>query len=260
MVSTPTPPGIVDGPASTNVVQGGVAIFSVAASGSAPLAYQWRFKGTNLVNQTNASLVLSNVQDSNTGVYNVRVTNLVGSITSADALLSINHPPIPNGYATYRFVTQGVKFRAIVLSGTDPDGDPVTLSSIASGSVYGGSIFQAGNWVAYLPPEGFTNADSFSYQVSDGRGGSATGTITIAVTNDPQVAENLIIEAPGDGSLRLRFFGIPGRSYGIEATDNLSNPNWETLGRRTANPDGTFEFVDPAPAASLKRFYRSVYP
>jgi hypothetical protein len=65
----PTAPTIISQPASLTVGPGGTAIFTVTATGTSPLGYQWRFGGGDLIGQTGSSLVLSNVQPVNGGAY-----------------------------------------------------------------------------------------------------------------------------------------------------------------------------------------------
>src|SRR5205814_7618001 len=88
------PPSIAQQPASLTVTQGMTATFSVSANGDQPLHYQWYLFGTNAVVQgTNASLILSNVQSSQAGNYTVTVTNAGGTATSAAAALTVIAPP-----------------------------------------------------------------------------------------------------------------------------------------------------------------------
>jgi hypothetical protein len=89
----PTPPFINSQPTNQTVLAGKPATFIVSASGSAPLSYQWQFNGTNLLNATNASLVLSNVQSSQAGNYLVQITNSVGATNSDSAVLTVVLPP-----------------------------------------------------------------------------------------------------------------------------------------------------------------------
>lgn len=65
------------------------ATFTVAATGSPSPAYQWRFNGTNIVNATGTSYTRTNAQYADAGSYSVAITNLAGSITSTNALLTI---------------------------------------------------------------------------------------------------------------------------------------------------------------------------
>jgi hypothetical protein len=86
-------PSITAQPASQTVLAGAAATFTVTATGTPPLRYQWRFGGTNLTGATGASLSLTNVQLAQAGTYAVQITNAYGSINSANAILTITPPP-----------------------------------------------------------------------------------------------------------------------------------------------------------------------
>jgi hypothetical protein len=88
------PPAVVEQPASLVVVRpGDDAAFSVAASGTPPLTYQWRWEGVALSGCTNSILVLREVQAHQAGSYDVVVANGAGVATSAPARLSVILPP-----------------------------------------------------------------------------------------------------------------------------------------------------------------------
>ncbi|MBI2512902.1 MAG: immunoglobulin domain-containing protein [Opitutae bacterium] len=74
-----TAPEITQAPASQTVVLGQNATFSVSASGTAPLSYQWYRGTTPIAGATSASYTLTNVQLGDAGIYAVEVTNSVGS-------------------------------------------------------------------------------------------------------------------------------------------------------------------------------------
>jgi hypothetical protein len=73
--STGVQPMITGQPGNQTVTAGGSAMFTVSATGTAPLSYQWRLNGTNLSGGTNSVLNLVNVQPVNAGNYTVAVTN-----------------------------------------------------------------------------------------------------------------------------------------------------------------------------------------
>jgi hypothetical protein len=84
-----SPPIITAEPASQSAEVGTNVTFAVTATGTATLGYQWWFNQTNpIVNATNATLTLTNVQTTNTGVYQVIITNAYGAATSRVAVLS----------------------------------------------------------------------------------------------------------------------------------------------------------------------------
>ncbi|MBI5387580.1 MAG: immunoglobulin domain-containing protein [Verrucomicrobia bacterium] len=84
-----TPPTITRQPQDQRVGVGEQATFTVAASGSHPLSYQWRFNGALIENATNSTLLLSNVQLAQSGEYSVIVANDIGSATSTNAVLTV---------------------------------------------------------------------------------------------------------------------------------------------------------------------------
>ena len=68
------------------------ASFTVSASGSAPLSYQWRKGGQDITGATGSTFSIASALAGDAAAYSVRVTNACGSDTSAEALLTINRP------------------------------------------------------------------------------------------------------------------------------------------------------------------------
>lgn len=97
------PPTIITDPQSASVYIGDTVTFKVKVTGTAPFSYQWKRDGTNV--SKSATLTLTNVQASQAGNYTVDVSNAVGSVTSASALLTID--PIPAPVLSYFSPTQG---------------------------------------------------------------------------------------------------------------------------------------------------------
>jgi hypothetical protein len=89
------PPTITTQPTNVVALAGGSAIFTVAAAGTAPLSCQWVFNNTNLEEATNLTLTLSNLTTDQTGAYSITVTNLAGSVTSSNAILSVYSSAVP---------------------------------------------------------------------------------------------------------------------------------------------------------------------
>lgn len=254
-------PVIVAHPQSQMVNLGAGATFSVTAAGSPPPAYQWRFNGTHLLaGQTNSTLLLTNVQDSDAGNYSVVVDNGL-AVASSNALLTVNHLPVPASPALERYPTGGVKVRETLLLGTDPDGDPLFLSAVNASSAQGATVRASEGWVLYLPPPGLTNQDAFGYTVGDGRGGFSPGTATILIASNLGPSLNLTWDQPTNGVVRVSGSGIPQRSYLIEFTENLSPmPTWHYLGTVETDALGLFAYQDQPPAGSPSRCYRAICP
>ncbi len=79
----------------------------------------------------------------------------------------------------------------VLANDLDPDGDVLTVSSYHSSSTRGGTVkCTGGGACTYTPPANFNGTDTFGYTVGDGKGGSASATVTVVVNlvNDPPVA------------------------------------------------------------------------
>ena len=93
-------PSITTQPQSRSVLAGSNAVFTVFASGSPTLVYQWSFNGTNLANSaridgaTSTTLTVSNLVAADAGNYRVIVSNSHGSATSSNATLTVLLPPV----------------------------------------------------------------------------------------------------------------------------------------------------------------------
>jgi len=82
-------PIITTQPQSTTVTATSNAVFTVAVSGAAPFAYQWRKGAVDIVNATNASLTITGALPADVGNYSVFIRNLFGTATSQTAQLAI---------------------------------------------------------------------------------------------------------------------------------------------------------------------------
>jgi Immunoglobulin I-set domain/Carboxypeptidase regulatory-like domain len=94
-VPPPTLPSITAQPQDQAVLAGDSVSFSVTATGTAPLGFQWKRDGTDISGATASTLMLTNVQLTDSGAkFSVVVSNAAGSITSAEATLTVSPPAI----------------------------------------------------------------------------------------------------------------------------------------------------------------------
>jgi plastocyanin len=118
------PPAIVTQPVSASVSAGTNVSFTVIASGTAPLSYQWLKNGVTLANggnvsgATTATLSLTGISAGDTANYSVTITNSVGSVTSGNAALTL--------------LSTAIAITSQPASATVPQGSPTTLSVTAS--------------------------------------------------------------------------------------------------------------------------------
>ena len=106
-------------PQDQTVTAGEGASFSVTATGTAPLSFQWQFQGVNIEGANGSSLSLGNVQAVDAGSYQVVVSNVAGPVVSAAATLTVN---------------VGVTIVAQPQNATLTTGQSVTISVLASGT------------------------------------------------------------------------------------------------------------------------------
>jgi hypothetical protein len=104
---TPTAPVVTAQPASQTLLTGGSTTLSVAASGTG-LSYQWLLNSQSIQGATTSSYTIANATPASAGTYAVRVTNSVGSVTSSNAVITVNTPP--TGAASYAGLYSGTAF------------------------------------------------------------------------------------------------------------------------------------------------------
>ena len=86
-------PVITTQPVAASALKGTTATFSVVASGTSPLTYQWSKGSTAISGATTATLSITGVQPADAGNYSVTVSNGVGSITSSAVALTVPETP-----------------------------------------------------------------------------------------------------------------------------------------------------------------------
>jgi hypothetical protein len=92
----PVSPTITTQPASQTVTAGQTATFTVVASGTAPLSYQWRKNGVAISGATSSSYTTPATATSDSGsTFSVVVSNTAGTVTSSAATLTVNPAPAP---------------------------------------------------------------------------------------------------------------------------------------------------------------------
>ncbi|MFM2295102.1 MAG: hypothetical protein RLZZ350_1515, partial [Verrucomicrobiota bacterium] len=250
-------PTITAQPTNTNALVGGVATFTVAATGSGSLGYRWQRGGTNIFNgdfggrvsgATNPTVVISNLNATDTGSYRVIVSNVSGTVTSAPAALTVLFPPSFTAQPVSLTVTQGNNFSlTAAATGTAPlvyqwrkFGVNLTDSAHIGGATSNVlSVFSATT----------NDANVYRLIISNNYGAitSAAATVTVLVppsvtlapTNQTAIAglsATLTAAAAGDAPLTYQwlFNGAP-----ISSATNASL----ALAVVTTNHAGNYQFV-----------------
>jgi hypothetical protein len=124
-------PILVTQPQSITASQGGPATFSVIATGSAPLYYQWRFNGEDIPGATNSSYTITSAQPAQAGNYSVIVGNSAGSVTSSNAALNVDTSSI---LAVSDPAFSNVDWDLVVYSSTSQSGATASQASDGNGN------------------------------------------------------------------------------------------------------------------------------
>ena len=138
-----TGPSIVAGPQAVSVYPGNDAAFSVAATGSAPLAFQWQFNGAAIPGATSNVFNRPIVRAEDVGYYSVVVSNTIGTAVSTNAFLSLFDSP----YISAVQATPGERAALISWFTSVPGGSLVqyeAASTSFSGSSAASASAQAG--------------------------------------------------------------------------------------------------------------------
>jgi glucose/arabinose dehydrogenase len=161
-------PQITAHPSDRTVSVGGSATFTVSASGTAPLRYQWRRNGANISGAIAASYTLSSAAIADDGaVFDVVVSNDFGSATSNDATLTVTSNSAPT--ATITSPANRTLYRA---------GDTITYSGTGTDPENG-----------TLPPSAFTwrvdfHHDTHNHPFVPETSGATGGSFTIPTTGE----------------------------------------------------------------------------
>jgi autotransporter-associated beta strand protein len=164
LVTVIAPISITSQPPDLKVVSGGSAVFTVSASGTGPLSYQWQKGVASILGATSNSYVISSVGTSDSGSYSVRITNAAGTVTSRAATLAVNLPVSISRQPTSLTVVTG--YPASLRIGLD-ETEPVSYqiyNVVQSGSVgtstgITGVVLQGGTYD--IPLTGLTSSGSY---------------------------------------------------------------------------------------------------
>ncbi|MEO6035817.1 MAG: cadherin-like domain-containing protein, partial [Verrucomicrobiota bacterium] len=187
---------------------------------------------------------------------NLQTTSLtsLGDFQVAEAA---NTPPVAaTDVVTRGGGTNGVKVLLSVLlaNDTDVNGDVLSIVAVTNTSARGAYVMISGRYVFYTPASAIDVDDSFTYTLSDGQGGTATGTVSVNIGTTNETGRLSSIAA-GSGS----FYGAGNSAYTVQYINDLSGTNWLILTNLTTSAGGLRAFADPGPLPS-QRFYRVVYP
>ena len=186
--SSTVAPAITMQPSSATITAGQTATFSVAATGSTPMTYQWTGNGILIGGATSSSYTTPVVPTSANGAQlRVTVSNSAGSVTSNAANLTVNATAVPPAVAP-AITTQPSSMtissgQSATFSVATTGSTPMTYQWSMNGTQISGATFSS-----YTTPAETASANSSQFKVTvSNSAGSATSTTAILTVNAPAV-------------------------------------------------------------------------
>lgn len=182
----PAPPTVATQPAGQTAIAGQTATFSVVATGSAPLTYQWSRNGANIGGATSASYTTPATTTADNGAkFSVAVSNSAGRVTSGSAALTVNAATrlLSAAPSSLSFGNVNVLASSLLTSTLTNSGNSnVTVSNV---SIAGAGLSVSGAFVGQVILPGQTVI--LNVTLAPAITGSVTGSVTVAsnASNSP---------------------------------------------------------------------------
>jgi hypothetical protein len=233
-------PKITTQPSNQTVTAGQTATFSIAASGSAPLSYQWQKNGTNIAGATGTSYTTPATTTADSGsTFRCIVSNSAGSVTSNSATLTVNPAAVPP------------TITAQPSNQTVTDGQTATFTVSATGTAplsyqwqKNGTNIPGATGASYTTPAA-TTADSgstFRCVVSNSVGSVTSNSATLTVNP----AAPAIVTPPANQTVTL------GQTAAFKVVASGTAPlsyQWQKNGTNIAGATGASYTTPPTTAA-----------
>ena len=177
--------------------------------------------GTVVVNPNGTITYTPRANFNGTDTITYKISDGKGGTSTATVTVTVdpvNDPPVATNDAAT--TNEDTPVTVSVLSNdTDVDGDPLTVVSASAPN--GTVVINANGTITYTPNKDYNGTDTITYQISDGKGGFATATVTVTVipVNDAPVASPpLAPQANPDGAV-----------VSVPVADSFSDPDGDVL-------------------------------
>ena len=248
------PPTISSQPSSATIIAGQVATFVVAASGTAPIAYQWMKNGVAILGANAPTYKTpSETTADNQAKFTVNVSNSAGSATSNAATLTVSSASLLLNASSSSLSFGNVNVsstKSLTVTLTNAGNSSVTVSNVmVSGAGFNASGISSGLILA--PGKTATLTATFNPSSS----GSATGSVSVAsnATNSPDA-----ISLSGTGvaavthSVKLSWSPSTSSVTGYNAY--WSSQSGGPYTKLTSTPDAALTYTDASVQAGTYYF------
>jgi len=191
VVSITTPVTITAQPQGRTAPAGTSVTFSVTATGTEPITFQWLKNGEKITGMTSSTYSVSSVATSDTGGYQVLISNPAGDQISQTATLRVAQPVTIVTQPVSTQIRQGQPYKLEILaSGTEP----LTYQWYKDGAVVAGATAST----LQIVDAGVSDAGDYSVVVGNEVGDVTSSLATVGVLLPPSVGD-LAANHPGLG-------------------------------------------------------------
>ena len=231
-------PAITTQPANQSVTEGQTATFSVTATGTAPLTYQWKKDGTAISGATSSTYTTPATSSAdNAAVFTVVVTNGTGSVTSSNATLTVTAaPPAISVQPAALTITAGATATfSVTATGTGT----LSYQWKKNGTNITGGMGATTNTYT-TPAMGYAgNGAVYSVVVTDSVGATTSSNATLTVSKSPTTKDYGLVANASDG-LFTKEECVQDNNTGLIWEGKTASPATSRLGSSTyTNYSGT---------------------
>ena len=187
------PPKITSQSGSTSVCKGSSANFSVTASGTSPLSYQWYFNNNKISGATTANYTISSTNSGSAGNYYCIVSNSCGNATTSTYNLIINDKPVINAQTVNTTICAG---QTMVMSVTASGSGTLTYQWYKNSSVISGAT----NSSYTITSAGSGDSTSYYCAVTNSCGTTNSNVLFLTVNQPPKITAQTGVNSVCSGS------------------------------------------------------------
>jgi hypothetical protein len=276
VILPPGAPTISQQPQPRSVLAGSPVSFTVVAAGTGPFGYQWQKDSVAINGATSSTYTIAAVSVNDTGAYSVIVTNSGGSTPSQAATLTVN---VLSGSAINRSITTNGSNFAVSLVVSPPVGTPAYMvEEVLPAGFSPNNISSSGSWDAtsrtitwgpfwdglprsftytLVPPNGFSGTASLTGEALLFGATATTGGDSNVTVGPPPMNPILALVKIAPGLYGVSVTGEIGRTYRIDAADNLGSGAWSPI-ITVVVTQSPFTIADLGSIGKSMRFYRAV--
>ena len=144
----------------------------------------------------------------------------------------------------------------VAANDSDADGDTLTYA-LGTAPAHGSAACTAAGSCSYTSAADYAGSDSFTYTVSDGHGGSKTGTVSVTVNPATvQGTATITREGPAKRSVKTKLVvsgkATPAKGGSTVQLQRLDGTTWTTVATGTEASDGSYSVAVKQSTGSFK--------